>query len=120
MSEALLRQLRALGMRLALDPADHLLRVELALTAKALRRARAMSTCPTAEPLAALLANVLAGRTEPAAAAAAIAHSPLLAQQAAVAIGSQNQIGDIQFHDVAGGNILTLNLYLDGRSHPQQ
>lgn len=96
-------QLRALRARLALDPDNRVLRVEIAAGRRTLRR---LARSPGLEPLPELLAGLGAGALTTDQVAAAIQRDQAVASQVARAVDlSTAQLGDVRINDIAGGNI---------------
>jgi hypothetical protein len=106
------QQLAQMRARLRLDPANKWLKVELLLSARALRSIGAASSAGTLEPLPALLAQLAQGRITADTAGAAITRDLSLASQVAAIAIDGSQLGDVTIGDVASGSIY--HIYLGG------
>lgn len=114
--EAELAALRVAELRLARDPDSRALHLEVQLRRRA---AQAAEEQTPQEPLADLIAKLLRGEVDTDMAGQAIARDPSLAGQvAALAIGSDAQIGEFRTGDIAAGNII--HIHIGGDREPEQ
>jgi hypothetical protein len=106
------QQLAQMRARLRLDPTNKWLKVELLLSARALRSIGAAAAAGTLEPLPALLAQLGQGRITADTAGTAITRDLSLASQVAAITLDGAQLGDVTIGDVASGSIY--HIYLGG------
>lgn len=96
-------QLRVLRARLALDPDNRVLRVEIAAGRRTLRR---LARDARVEPLPELLARLGAGEISADQAGVAIQRDQAVAAQVVRAASFDGaQLGDVKVGELAGGNI---------------
>jgi hypothetical protein len=110
--DAARRQLDVMRAKLRLDSGNRWLKVEMLVSARALRSIGAAAAAGTLEPLPALLAQLAQGRISADTAGAAITRDLSLASQVAAVSLDGAQTGDVRIGDVASGSIY--HIYLGG------
>jgi hypothetical protein len=108
--DAARRQLAQMRARLTLDPKNKYLSVELAMSARVLRRLERADAAGTLEPLPALLSQLARGEITANTAGQAITRDLSLAAQVAAVALNGAQVGDVTMGDVAAGNIYHIHL----------